>query len=312
MSNYYEPTESINQGLQASENKLVNRALTALPIPYISGLKLEEDISLGNLTFNKIDSNGVVWVCTDIDGWWNLPDPEFPDLDRGWGDGSYDSNGRYASRVLTLSGSFLTQNPEQAVIARQTLIDAVNLVYKGALLVVNESTPKSTFVRISGKPDIVSSKARGRHDFSIGLKAADPIKYEYVENTYRTVTIAAGASQTLENIGNTKTPVLFDLSGTISGGTLTNTYTDENDDEITETIGGITKASTAYTTRIDTYNRAVIRTNTSTGVATSSRSDINTFVQWIHLHPGNNLISFTASGGTSPSCVVNYRSGWIG
>jgi hypothetical protein len=312
MSNYYEPTESLDQGLQATENELVNRALTELPIPYISGLKLQEDISLGDLTLNKIDSNGVVWVCTDIDGWWNLPDPEFPDLDRGWGDGSYDSNGRYASRILTLSGSFLTQNPEQAVAARQTLIDAVNLVYRGSLLIVNESTPKSTFVRISGRPEISSTKARGRHDFSIGLKAADPIKYEYVENTYRTITLSAGASQVLENIGNTKTPVLFDLSGTISGGTLTNTYTDENDDEITETIGGITKSSTAYTTRIDTYNRAVIRTDTSTQVATSSRSDINTFVQWIHLHPGNNLISFAASGGTSPSCVVRYRSGWIG
>jgi hypothetical protein len=312
MTNYYESTESIDQGLQATENELVNRALTELPVPYISGLKLQEDVSLGSLTLNKIDSNGVVWICTDIDGWWNLPDPEFPDLNRGWGDGSYDSNGRYASRILTLSGSFLTQSPEQAVIARQTLIDAVNLVYKGALLIVNESTPKSTFVRISGRPDIISAKARGRHDFSIGLKAADPIKYEYVENTYRTITLAAGASQALNNVGNTKTPILFDLSGTISGGTLTNTYTDENDDDITETIGGITKTSTSYTTRIDTYNRAVIRTNTSTGVATSSRSDINTYVEWIHLHPGNNLISFAATGGSSPSCVVRYRSGWIG
>lgn len=312
MAEYYDSPTALDQSLQQEENRIVNKALSALPEPYLSGLKLDADISLGNLTLNTIDNNDVVWVCTDIDGWWNLPEPEFPELTRGWGDGSYDSVGRYASRLITLRGSFLTQNPEQAEVARQTLIDAINLVYSGALLVVNESTTKSSFVRLSGQPEISSVNPRGRHDFSIGLKAADPIKYEYLANTYSTATLSSGGSDTLSNAGNTKTPIIFELTGTITGGEITNTYTNLAGDSVTETIGGITKSATTYSTEIDTYNRSVIRVDNSTSATTASRGDINTYVDWIQLHPGNNLIQFTTTGGSSQSCKVYYRSGWIG
>jgi hypothetical protein len=312
MTEYYDSPTALDQSLQQEENRIVNRALSALPEPYLSGLKLDADISLGNLTLNTIDNNDVVWVCTDIDGWWNLPEPEFPELTRGWGDGSYDSIGRYASRLITLRGSFLTQNPEQAEVARQTLIDAINLVYSGALLVVNESTTKSSFVRLSGQPEISSVNPRGRHDFSIGLKAADPIKYEYLANTYSTVTLSSGGSDTLANAGNTKTPIIFELTGTITGGTITNTYTNLAGASVTETIGGITKSANTYSTEIDTYNRSVVRVDNSTSATTASRGDINTYVDWIQLHPGNNLIQFTTTGGSSQSCKVYYRSGWIG
>lgn len=312
MSDYYEPSIALDQAVQQGENRVVNKALSALPQPYLSGLKLDADISLGSLTFNTIDANNVVWVVTDIDGWWNLPEPEFPDLTRGWGDGSYDSVGRYSSRLITLSGSFLPQEPSQVEVARRTLLETIDLVYSGALLIVNEDTIKSSFVRLSGKPEITSSKARGRHDFSIGLKAPDPIKYEYLANTYNNITIAGGASNTIANAGNIKTPVILELTGTITGGTITNTYTNSLGVSVTETIGGITKSGTSYSTEIDTYNRSVIRVDNSTSATTASRSDINTYVDWIQLHPGNNLIQFTTTGGSSPSCKVYYRSGWIG
>jgi hypothetical protein len=312
MAEYYDPPTALDQSLQQEENRIVNRALSALPEPYLSGLKLNADISLGNLTLNTVDNNDVVWVCTDIAGWWTLPEPEFPELNRGWGDGSYDSIGRYSSRLMTLSGSFLTQNPGQAEVARQTLIDAINLVYSGALLVVNESTTKSSFVRLSGQPEISSVNPRGRHDFSIGLKAADPIKYEYLANTYSTATLSSGGSDTLANAGNTKTPIIFELTGTITGGTITNTYTNLAGASVTETIGGITKSANTYSTEIDTYNRSVVRVDNSTSATTASRGDINTYVDWVQLHPGNNLIQFTTTGGSSQSCKVYYRSGWIG
>jgi hypothetical protein len=311
MSDYYEP--SVPRALQAEENQVVNRALSALPAPYISGLKLAEDITIGTLTLNKIDNNDVVWVCTGVEGWWNLPDPEFPELTRGWGDGSYDSVGRYASRLLTLNGSFLTQDPSQAEAARKTLIEATDLVYRGALLVVDEGDySKSSFVRLSGRPEITSVSARGRHDFSIGLKAADPIKYEYLQNTYRTLTLTTGTPAVISNVGNTKTPIIFNLTGTITGGIITNTYTNAAGASVTETLGGILKASSAYRTEIDTYNRSVIRVDTSTSAVTSARADVATYVDWLQLYPGTNTITFTATGGTSPVCQVNYRSGWIG
>ncbi len=311
MPDYYEP--SVSQDLQAEENKLVNTALSNLQAPYISGLKLGEDVTIGNLTLNKIDSNGVVWVCTDIKGWWNLPDPEFPNLTRGWGDGSYDAVGRYASRLITLTGSFLTQDPAQAVVARKTLIEAIDLVYQGTLLVVDEDVSKSSFVRLSGRPEITSTKARGRHDFSIGLKAADPIKYEYLSNTYTSTTLTTGTASTIVNAGNTKTPIIFELTGTITGGVITNTYRPVGASaDVVVTLGGITKSSNSYTTEIDTYNRAVVRVAGSPAVKTSARADIGTYVDWIQLYPGNNSIRFTATSGTSPVCKVNHRSGWIG
>lgn len=311
MSDYYEP--SVPQALQAEENQIVNKALSTLPTPYISGLKLAEDITIGNLTLNKIDGNGVVWVCTDVEGWWNLPDPEFPELTRGWGDGSYDSVGRYASRLMSLNGSFLTQDPSQVELARRTLIEAVDLVYRGALLIVEEADySKSSFVRLSGRPDITSVSARGRHDFSIGLKAADPIKYEYLQSTYRNLTLTTGAPAVISNVGNTKTPIIFRLTGTITGGTITNAYTNAAGVSVTETLGGISKPSSAYRTEIDTYNRSVIRVDTSTSAVTSARADVATYVDWLQLHPGTNTITFTATGGASPACEVNYRSGWIG
>ena len=181
MADYYEPSPDIQA--QAEENKLVNNALTKLPEPYISGLKLGADIELNGLTLNTIDENNVLWVLSDIDGWWTLPDPELPDLPRGWGDGSYDAIGRYAARVINLSGSFIPQQPEDAAAARAKLVQAISLVKTGGWLKVNESPTKAAYVRLSGRPQILNVNRRGRHDFIIGLVAADPIKYEWVGNT---------------------------------------------------------------------------------------------------------------------------------
>jgi hypothetical protein len=215
MSEYYEPTPAAD--LQAIEKKTVNTSLTALPEPHLTGLKLAADVSINGLTLNTIDENDVLWVVSDIDGWWNLPEPELPDLPRGWGDGSYDAVGRWANRIITLNGSFLPQRPSDAPAARDALIQAIALVKIGGWLIVYEdkatdtsgisfpnnpslndsyrpinggvswvwngsewaANGKAAYVRISGAPIITSVNARGRHDFSIMFKAVDPIKYEF-------------------------------------------------------------------------------------------------------------------------------------
>lgn len=337
MTTYYDsPSDTLDTDnqvkfTQSEENKFVNRALSAMPIPHLSGLKLQADVSIGNLILNTIDTEGdtagVVWVCSDIDGWWTIPDPEFPDLTRGWGDGSYDASGRYTARVLTLSGSFLTQTPEQVEPARKKLIEAIDLVYRGANLRVNEvertrnedgtysstPSPKVSFVRLSGKPEIISTKARGRHDFTIGLKAPDHVKYEYLQSTFRTATLTRGQTVTLTNTGNTRTPFIFRITGTTASGetlSIANRYRNKDGNYVTERITGIKKTSGSYTTEIDTYNRNVIRV--TSGVPTTARADIDAYVDWIQLYPGDNEITFTSSGSSSVSCEINYRSGWIG
>lgn len=166
----------LNQG---QENFYVDQSLTPLPIPHLTGMKLQEDISLNDFVFNRVDEYGVVWVITNIEGWWQHPSPEIPDIKRGWGDGSYDVKGRYNAREITLEGVILTPNPSLLAAARSRLINATNLVYSGGWLKTNENPTKASYVRLSGDPEIQTVNARGRTEFSIGLRAADPIKYQW-------------------------------------------------------------------------------------------------------------------------------------
>jgi len=214
-------TQFIEPRDQGQENKKVNLALTPLPIPHITGMQLNADIMLNDIVFNTIDENDVVWVCSDIDGWWNLPDSEVPDLTRGLDDGSYDVRGRYASRNLTFTGSLLCPSPAAAAIARNKLIKAIDLISSGGWLLVAENPDKAAFVRLSGRPDITNESARGRIDFSIGLRAADPVKYSWNwedPDGYTNNTVGNGSSAVLANSGNTNVPITF----TISGGTSAN------------------------------------------------------------------------------------------
>lgn len=322
MTNFYDPTLDLNPSAQSEENKIVNKALTAYPIPHFSGLKLKADIKLGNLTLNTIDDDNVVWVCTDIEGWWNFPDPEIPDLIRGWGDGSYDARGRWAARILTLRGVFLTQEPDQVPAARAKLVEAANLVYKGGWLTVNESPWKGSFVRLSGRPEIATVNARGRTEFAIGLRAADPIKYEYVdgvEDGYRTTTLTAAsngtASASITNTGNTPVPIIIELSKGFTIPSAANPPTIENTsdtDKQTMSIIGATDSNSRL--EIDTYNREVLDvdyTDENVPIVENGRAKISTLSEWIYLEPGVNEIDLTgfAQGST---CTIYYRSGWIG
>jgi len=45
----YDSSINLNPVAQSEENKLVNKALTKLPIPHFSGLKLKADIKIGSL-----------------------------------------------------------------------------------------------------------------------------------------------------------------------------------------------------------------------------------------------------------------------
>lgn len=327
---------------QERENKIVRKALTALPEPFLSGLKLKADISLyrydektdtaTELIFNTIDENDVVWVVSDIDGWWTLPEPELPDLPRGWGDGSYDAIGRWVNRILTLNGSFLPQVPEDAPTARTKLIDALSVMVKSksaGYLIVNEPNPSGGFtrrsakVRLSGTPLITSVNARGRHDFSIGLKAVDPIKYEFVAGDpdgYQIEPISVGAgggaaSVAISNTGNTPVPIIIELS---AGFTVSNPeplsaprITNATNEQFIDII-----KSTPANTRleIDTYNREVLLVTYDEGVVDNvenGRSNLPIIVDWIYLEPGVNTITLERFPANS-TCNIYYKSGWIG
>jgi hypothetical protein len=201
---------------QAQENNAVNIALSKVPFPHLTGMVLSSDIQINGLTLNTIDEDGVVWVCTDIDGWWNLATPDIPDIPRGLDDGSYGVRGRWTARSLTLTGSILVPDASYTAAAREKLMEAVNLVYDGGWLKVDEVPTKAAFVRLAGQPQIANVNRRGRIDFSIPLRAADPIKYEWTTNLdndgYKTVTLTSG-SASLPNAGNASVAAVFELTG---------------------------------------------------------------------------------------------------
>jgi len=168
------------------------------------GPQLRSDIRLllpdnSYLNFNTVDADGNVWVISDIEGWWNIAEASIPDVERGFGDGSFEVSGRFLPRDLTLTGSILVTKNTRSEIdltsaeARDRLTLAFNLVKNGAFLIVDEDIYKrASFVRLSGRPNISTVNSRGRIDFSIGLRAVDPLKYEWVDSEFAQTDIYNG------------------------------------------------------------------------------------------------------------------------
>ena len=90
--------------MDARQEHYVNRGLSFLDNRNgpVERLKLEGNIILGEFIFNTVDEDGIAWIVTDISGWWTHPDAEVPDIERGWGDGSYDVQGKYRALVTCL------------------------------------------------------------------------------------------------------------------------------------------------------------------------------------------------------------------
>lgn len=231
---------------QGEENNYVDRSLIPLPQPHLTGMKLQADISLNDFVFNTVDEFGVVWIITSIEGWWQHPSVEVPDIKRGWGDGSYDVKGRYNARDIVLEGVILTPNPSLLAAARARLINATNLVYSGGWLKTNENPTKASYVRLSGDPKIETVNARGRTEFSIGLRAADPIKYEWnsadadgyftQEILVKSASPARTGKATITNSGNYGVSTYITVVGPLVGPSYIENETNQEFINITGTL----------------------------------------------------------------------------
>lgn len=261
---------------QAEENYSVNRGLQPLFSNEISKLKLQANIILGDFIFNTIDSEGVVWVITDIKNWWTLPSADMPNIARGFGDGSYDVQGRYQSRELSLDGVFLTSDPAKVEAARDRLIAACNLVYKGAWLKTGNDPIRASFVRLSGSVDIETVNTRGRTEFSIGLRAADPIKYEWNDATpngytvtelpVSNVTSGVTGSGDVVNSGNYPVPAIYEISGPLTApATIYNRTTDKLIIITQELKGSLTRAISNKQLTFNTTSLEDVATLTTLG-----------------------------------------------
>ena len=263
--------EYVDEPTQAQETKKVDKGLSPVPYPKITGLKLDAGISLGSLVLNTIDEDGVVWVCTDIEGWWNHPEPDIDDIPRGYGDGSYDVRGRYQARQLTLNGVFLVPDASYVAAARSKLIENTDLVYTGNWLITNENPPKASYVRLSGRPEINTVNPRGRTEFSIGLRAPDPLKYEWFagnELGYRSVVIPGQSASpsvsgegSVINTGNAYAPVVLEIAGPLTGPGVIQNVTTNEEITIIESLRGV--LTPAVSNKALTSNVATLTTSSA-------------------------------------------------
>lgn len=217
---------------QAEKNTIVKKALSAVP-QVINGIRLGADVVLNDLVLNTIDEDDTVWVCTDLDGWWGQADPEIPDIARGVEDGSYDVEGRTKARTLTLSGFFIPKDPDASLSASlDRLVLAMNLTRTGGWLQTHENPSKAAWVRLNARPNVRTVNARGKTEFSIQLRAGDPIKYHWDDEDpdgYTNLHFeAADVIGYAENIGTATVTGNFTLTGPAGAGTrIFNATTDE-------------------------------------------------------------------------------------
>lgn len=182
---------------QDVENTAVRRGLTPLPIPHITGMKLLEDVRLGSLVLNRLDtSNNAVWVCTDIKGWWTIPDSEFPKTTKAFGDGEYSASGRFVARQLTLEGSILCPDPSLAPEVRDELVEALNLVYSTAWLRAVERQEGTSPVAVVSKVAKTSQYATITTTANHGLVVGDIVKISDVSSAFNGTYVIAEKTNT--------------------------------------------------------------------------------------------------------------------
>lgn len=288
---------TIDPELQAAENAVVNSALRPMPYPHIEGMQLNADIeiikpmpndTIKRLVFNTYDNNGTLFICTDIDGWWDMPTPEVPDIPRGLDNGSYDVRGRWTAKTLTFKGSILPPSANYTSNARKAVMEVLDLVYTGGWLLVKESgRNKAMYVRLTGQPTFESINARGRLDFTAQLRAVDPIKYDWyddVNDNYTTWPVSIEISRTNGVINEFTSKLGYTKKFTVGANTVSAIPTDgvsvanvinSGNTEVTTVFkitGPMTAPATIKNVRPDgsTQTIKIIRTLRNAGYSTNT------------------------------------------
>jgi len=300
---------------QSQKTEIVNEVIAPLPTSiqnrHLTGPQLKADISFAGLTLNTIDASNVVWVCTDMVGWWGMSDIELPDIPRGLEDGSFDSNPRRLARQISLTGSFLPRDASYVDDAKSNLFRAINAAHGGAWLIVDEQPTKAAYVRLAAKPVLTNMTARGKHNFEIPLRAPDPIKYSwnYADKLgYESVSSTAPATAIpINNLGNIAVGAVFTITGPAPIGAFVTCVFDNDSVSTTETITLVKALTAGQNLVIDTYAKSI----TLDGATAGARAYVSTTFDWIKLRPGQNSLQLTSSD-SGARLAIKYRSGWTG
>jgi Phage tail protein len=273
-----------------------------------SSICVTNDVQIGNLVLNTIDSDGVQWVVSELDGWWTLPEPEINDAARGWDDGSYMTIGRYTPRIINLSGAFIPPSPSLVSKARASLISNINLVRQSTWFMTHESDyTKAAEVQLSGLPMISTTSISGKTEFAVGLRAPDPRKHALAGRTppgwYMASRTGAGGL-VVTNSGNYLASPILTVTGPSYGPVNVVNHTTGDVLEIRNPING------GSTLVVDCQDRSVTLDGSR-----NKRNYLEWDTDWIELTPGDNSLEVIDAGVATPNAAtltVQWRHSWIG
>ncbi len=285
------------------------------PSTLLPGFNESADVRLGAVIFNSYDVNGVAWVCTDIEGWWDLPEVSIPDDPRPFEqDGSYYTPGRYMSRVMMLEGVLVpppgilpgvtngTASRDLASYARQALGAALDIARNSTTLYVDEEIPKQAQVQIANKPTFRNSSVNGVMEFAIPLKSGDPRKYAQHLTSLSTA-ISGGTSVAATNIGTYPAGAVIRIQGPVVNPVVTNTQS-------SSALAFVLTVADGDYLEIDLLNRSVLLDG-----VTNKRATMTIPSRWFMLQPGANTLVLSAGSGGSlgsgSALEVDYRSAWL-
>ncbi len=274
-------------------------------------------VAVGDLMMNTIDSYGVQWVLSDLQGW-GSPGSTAQASQRLNADGATMSAGFLKPRVLVGTGSILTEDPALLTGAIDRLIDAVKL--SPFELTVAEPGLTRT-VTVQRQDDVLPKKLNAYEaEFSFQVIARDPRKFgDLVTSTTRlpfseggltfpvtfpiTFTGISGTGVLrVNNPGNTQAPVWLRIDGPIPAGGWSVTHVGKKQ---SLTFATALALGTGEFVTVDMDRREVL------AQGQAPRSGYVTSRGWFSLDPGDNDIAFSSVNYSSTaSLTVTTKPAW--
>lgn len=259
--------------------------------------------TLGALSLTDVDSDGIQWGVTGLDGWGasagTISPQQKPRQDGAWAGWSYRK-----PRSIVLSGQAVLPSSDTATLAVDKLVSAASLD-ETTLTIVESGASRYATVRRDG--EVVAKWTPGAgliFDWSVQLVAVDPRKYGTTLTSstnlpstsggltipytipYQITSTQVSGQVSLTNLGNVTGPVTLRIDGPCVGPSIT--HVGAGGLAHTVALAGYSMGSGEFLT-VDMEARTVL------AQGQASRSNFLTSRQWFGFEPGPNTFAFSAT-----------------
>lgn len=141
--------------------------------------------SLGGITFNSVDANGVEWIADEYEGWDEAPGPRLGMNEKVAADGTYDSDAYLESRLVIVTGRIYSPTRSAMDAALRQLAGLSGERGRFEMTVTEPDWTLTSEVRVARKAQIkrITTCAVG---FQFAVIAPDPRKYATTESEVTT------------------------------------------------------------------------------------------------------------------------------